>query len=364
MKQVFGMTDDDFQARTNTGEMPVTVEQPSRFSEEILAGLAAIVGEENVKTDDWSRASVCYGKTMVDVTRLRAGIIENPPDAVVDPRSADDVRRLVDYCSEHRIPITAFGAGSAVTRGSECVPGGISLRLGTHMKRILSVDPINQTATVEPGSMGRRWRGVEQRAGTLWRTARYTCGHFPQSFEYSTVGGWVVTLAGTVLDLLWQDAGLVVWPEYVTPAGNIGQSISRRGHGARLEEIMMGCEGAYGILVEVTLKIRRFAPENRRRFGFVFRDWESGVEACREICRGKMGFRRVPAFGSGRDRRRIEALRVGGHPVDRVMTLLGYKPVERCLYSAVPMATKSGGSDEERDPASAGATGRSICPDT
>ena len=119
MKQVFGMTDDDFRARTNTGEMPVAVEQPSRFTGETLAELAEIVGDGNVHTDGWSRASVCYGKTMVDVMRLRAGTVENPPDAVVDPRDASDVRRLVAYCNKRRIPITAFGAGSGVTQGSE-----------------------------------------------------------------------------------------------------------------------------------------------------------------------------------------------------------------------------------------------------
>ena len=335
MKQVFGMTDDDFQARTNTGEMPVTVEQPSRFSEEMLAGLAAIVGEENVQTDDWSRASVCYGKTMVDVMRLRAGIVENPPDAVVDPRNADDVRRLVDYCSEHRIPITAFGAGSGVTRGSECVQGGISLRLSTHMKRILSVDPINQTATVEPGIYGPELEQMLNEAPDRYGAPhRYTCGHFPQSFEYSTVGGWVVTRgAGQNSTYYGKIEDLVLSQKYVTPVGDIVTvDIPAKATGPDVDQIMIGSEGAYGILVEVTLKLHRYAPENRRRFGFVFRDWESSVEACREIMQGEFGFPSVFRLSDPEETDvAFKLYGVEGTPLEPILARLGYKPMERCL---------------------------------
>lgn len=335
LKQVFGMTDGDFQARTNTGEMPVTVEQPSRFSEEILADLAAIVGEENVKTDDWSRASVCYGKTMVDVMRLRAGIIENPPDAVVDPRNADDVRRLVDYCSEHRIPITAFGAGSGVTRGSECVQGGISLRLSTHMKRILSVDPINQTATVEPGIYGPELEQMLNEAPERYGAPhRYTCGHFPQSFEYSTVGGWVVTRgAGQNSTYYGKIEDLVLSQKYITPVGDIVTvDIPAKATGPDVDQIMIGSEGAYGILVEVTLKLHRYAPENRRRFGFVFRDWEAGVEACREIMQGEFGYPSVFRLSDPEETDvAFKLYGVEGTPLEPILARLGYRPMERCL---------------------------------
>jgi alkyldihydroxyacetonephosphate synthase len=329
------MTDDDFQARTHTGEIPVTVEQPSRFSEQTLADLAAIVGEENVQTDDWARASVCYGKTMVDVMRLRAGIIENPPDAVVDPRDADDVRHLVGYCSEHRIPIAAFGAGSGVTRGSECVRGGISLRLSTHMKRILSVDPINQTATVEPGIYGpeleQMLNEAPERCGA---PHRYTCGHFPQSFEYSTVGGWVVTRgAGQNSTYYGKIEDLVLSQKYVTPVGDIVTvEIPAKATGPDIDQIMIGSEGAYGILVEVTLKLHRYAPQNRRRFGFVFRDWESGVEACREIMQGEFGFPSVFRLSDPEETDvAFKLYGVEGTPLEPVLARLGYKPMERCL---------------------------------
>jgi len=272
---------------------------------------------------------------MMDVTRLRAGIIENPPDAVVDPRNADDVRRLVDYCSEHRIPITAFGAGSGVTRGSECVQGGISLRLSTHMKRILSVDPINQTVTVEPGIYGPELEQMLNEAPERYGAPHlYTCGHFPQSFEYSTVGGWVVTRgAGQNSTYYGKIEDLVLSQKYITPVGDIVTvDIPAKATGPDIDQIMIGSEGAYGILVEVTLKLHRYAPENRRRFGFVFRDWESGVEACREIMQGEFGYPSVFRLSDPEETDvAFKLYGVEGTPLEPVLARLGYRPMERCL---------------------------------
>jgi len=335
MKQVFHMTDDDFRERSNTGEMPVKVDQPCRLSAEVLAGLASIVGQENVKIDDWSRASVCYGKTMLDVMRLRAGVIENPPDAVVDPQNADDVRRLVALCNECHIPITAFSAGSGVTRGAECVKGGISLRMSRHMKHILAVDPISQTVTVEPGICGpaleQALNESPERFGTLHR---YTCGHFPQSFEYSTVGGWVVTRgAGQNSTYYGKIEHLVLSQKYVTPAGDVvTMDVPAQATGPDIDQIMIGSEGAYGILVEVTLKIYRYRPEARRHFSFVFRDWESGCEACREVMQGEFGFPSVFRLSDPEETDvAFKLYGVEGTPLDPLLERLGYRRMERCL---------------------------------
>jgi len=335
MRQTFGLTDDDFRARTNTGETPVRVEQPCRLSAETLAGLAAIVGPENVATDDLSRARVCYGKTMLDVLRLRAGVVENPPDAVVHPRNADDVRQLVAFCDEHRIPIVPFGAGSGVTRGSECVRGGISLVLRTHMNRILAVDPIDQTVTVEPGIYGPALEQALNEAPARFGTPhRYTCGHFPQSFEYSTVGGWVVTRgAGQNSTYYGKIEHLVLSQKYVTPAGDIVTvDVPAKATGPDIDQIMIGSEGTYGILVEVTLKLHRYRPEARQRFSFVFRDWESGCEACREVMQGEFGFPSVFRLSDPEETDvAFKLYGVEGTPLDPILKRLGYRPLERCL---------------------------------
>ncbi|MBU1880382.1 MAG: FAD-binding oxidoreductase, partial [Chloroflexi bacterium] len=336
MKQTFGLTDDDFAVRTNTGEMPVHVDQPCRLSPEVLAGLRAIVGDENVATEDLSRAAVCYGKTMTDALRLRAGVIENPPDAVVHPRHADDVRQLVRFCDEQRIPVTVFGAGSGVTRGSECVRGGITLHMGTHMNRILAVDPVNQTVTVEPGILGPALEEALNDAPARFGSPhRYTCGHFPQSFEYSTVGGWVVTRgAGQNSTYYGKIEDLVLSQKYVTPVGDIVTlDVPAQATGPDIDQIMMGSEGTYGILVEATLKVYRYRPEGRQRFSFVFRDWESGVAACREIMQGEFGYPSV--FRLSDPEETDVAFKLYGVEdvplADAFLTQLGYRPMERCL---------------------------------
>ncbi|UCH30086.1 MAG: FAD-dependent oxidoreductase, partial [Myxococcales bacterium] len=110
------------------------------------------------------------------------------------PRDRGDVAKIVRYCHEQEIPLYTYGAGSSVTRGTECVKGGISIHLGTHMNRILSLNPVNQTVTVEPGIVGPALEEALNHATQRFNAPHaYTCGHFPQSFEFSSAGGWVVT---------------------------------------------------------------------------------------------------------------------------------------------------------------------------
>jgi len=335
LKQALNLTDDDFRARRQTGETPVRVTQPCRLPDEALAGLAEIVGQENVATDDAARASACYGKTWLDVARLRAGVIENPPDAVVYPRHADDVRRLVAFCHAQRIPLTPFGAGSGVTRGSECVRGGISLHLGRHMKRILALDPVNQTVTVEPGIYGPALeQALNEAPERFGAPQRYTCGHFPQSFEYSTVGGWVVTRgAGQNSTYYGKIEHLVLAQKYVTPAGDVVTlDVPAQATGPDIDQIMIGSEGAYGVLVEVTLRLYRYRPKARQRFSFVFRDWSSAVEACREVMQGEFGFPSVFRLSDPEETDvAFKLYGVEGTPLEPLLQRLGYRPMERCL---------------------------------
>ena len=123
-------------------------------SAEHAAALAEIVGQENALSDLFERLRVGYGKTMIDLMRLRDGVIENIPDLVLRPRSREDLRATTDYCDQHAIPVYVYGGGSSVTRGFEATKGGVTLDLGAHLKRVVRFDEQNQTITVEGGMSG------------------------------------------------------------------------------------------------------------------------------------------------------------------------------------------------------------------
>jgi hypothetical protein len=112
-------------AESGTGSLPDSV--PSKISEKHLKEFRRICGEENVRTDTYDRVAKSYGGGMIDALRLRNHIIENIPEAVVAPRSQDEIEEIVKYCLKEKIAVYIYGAGSTVTRGMEAVKGGISL---------------------------------------------------------------------------------------------------------------------------------------------------------------------------------------------------------------------------------------------
>lgn len=335
MKEVFEMTDEDFTEKREMGLETVDIELPSALSTEQLSTLSQIVGQENVSTDSYDRLSVAYGKTMVDIMRLRKKIAENVADAVVYPRGRDDIVQLVKYCSEQKIPMYVYGGGSSVTRGVEPVKGGISLDMRRHFNKVIAFSEHNQTITVEAGMSGPQLEKTLNDAQKLFNAQRaYTCGHFPQSFEYSSVGGWVVTRgAGQNSTYYGKIEDIVISQEYVTPAGIIkSDEFPANATGPSIDEIMMGSEGAFGILTHCTLRIFRYMPENRRRFSFVFKDWQSGVEASREIMQGEFGFPSV--FRLSDPEETSVAFRLYGVAdtvIDKMLNLRGYKDGRRVL---------------------------------
>ncbi|MDR1948396.1 MAG: FAD-binding oxidoreductase, partial [Spirochaetaceae bacterium] len=120
MKVQFDLTDDDFKDYSeNLGLDPVRFDIPIGLTETQLAGFAEIVGKDYLRTDDYARLSVAYGKTMYDLLRIRNKIVENVPDAVLYPDSKEQIERIVARCAEWKIPLYVYGGGSSVTRGVE-----------------------------------------------------------------------------------------------------------------------------------------------------------------------------------------------------------------------------------------------------
>ncbi|HOE79337.1 MAG TPA: FAD-binding oxidoreductase [Smithellaceae bacterium] len=334
MQEDFHMSDEDFTSRINEGNEKVVLNRPPSLKADQIRKLAGIVGGDNVAIDDYSRVKYASGKTTEEMLELRKGIIREVADVVVHPRDKHDVQKIVAYCNQERIPITVFSAGSSVNFGCRPVRGGVSLVISTHMNRLLEINELNQTARVQPGMYGPAYEEALNKAPEMFGTKlRYTCGHFPQSFEYSTVGGWIVTLGSGQASTYYGDAYDIVFSqEYVTPVGTFKTlDYPATATGPKINDIMKGSEGCFGILVEVTMKIFRHMPDNRARFSYMYPTWEAAVGASREIMQSEFGKPAIYRISDPEETDR--GLKLYGMPgiADKFLTMRGFKPMQRCL---------------------------------
>jgi alkyldihydroxyacetonephosphate synthase len=334
IKQDFHLSDADFTGKVKEGLEQVTLNRPITLNNHQIEAIQAIVGKENVSQDDYSRVKYASGKTTEEMLELRQGIIHEVADVVVHPRDKHDVQKIVAYCDKEKIPITVFSAGSSVNFGCRPAKGGISLVVSTHMNKLLEVNELNQTARVQPGMFGPAYEEALNKAPERFGTKlRYTCGHFPQSFEYSTVGGWIVTLGSGQASTYYGDAYDIVFSqEYVTPVGTFRTlDYPATATGPKINDIMKGSEGSFGILVEVTMKIFRYMPENRARFSFMYPTWEAAVNASREIMQSEFGKPAIYRISDPEETDR--GLKLYGMPAiaDKILVLRGFKPMQRCL---------------------------------
>ena len=129
IKEIFSLSEETIANKHLFGDTEVKLEKKSSLSDEQIKDLKKLAGDENILTDDFSRANFSYGKYYSDLLFLRKGIIPTPPDIVIAPKSHDDVIKLVTYCNQNKIPIIPVGGQSSVTRGVETPHGGIALDL-------------------------------------------------------------------------------------------------------------------------------------------------------------------------------------------------------------------------------------------
>lgn len=337
MKEKFSLTDDDFrQYDGNIGMDEVKLDIPCRLSEEHLQVFRKIAGEEFVTCGDYERLAVAYGKTGYDALRLREKRVDCVPDVVIYPDTTKQVEEIVAYCTEKNIPLYVYGGGSSVTRGVEPVKGGVSLDMRLRFHKVLSFNEKDQTITVQAGMSGPKLEDTLNRAQELFGAKRpYTCGHFPQSFEYSSVGGWVVTRgAGQNSTYYGCITDIVAGQKYATPIGTIKTSTyPREATGPNLNQIMMGSEGAFGVLTEVTLRVFRYMPENRKRYSYIFKDWKTGMRAAREMMQCEAGYSSVFRLSDPEETNlMLKLYNVDETPLHHLFDLRGFQDMERCLF--------------------------------
>ncbi len=335
LMETFNLSEDDLKTPKNLGLEKITGEKKIGLSGAQINNLVEISGIENVKTDLYSRVSRSYGGGMIDALRLRHKIIENIPDIVISPRNQEEIEKIISFCDKERIPVYIYGAGSSVTRGLEAVKAGISIDMSIHMNKVVSFNEIDQTITVQPGMTGPALERILNNAPeTLGAKRAYTCGHFPQSFEYSSVGGWVVTRgAGQNSTYYGKIEDIVIAQEYITPVGILKTTEHPRcAVGPDFDQIMMGSEGAFGVLASVTLRVFRWQPGNRKRYSFMFKDWQSAREACQEIMQSEFGFPSVFRLSDPEETDvAMKLYHIEGTIADSVLKFLGFNPMKKCL---------------------------------
>lgn len=337
MKEIFHLTDDDFKDYDEPlGLEEVKLDKPCKLSEETLEKLRTIAGNDNVSTDDYDRLSVAYGKTMFDLLRLREHIADNVPDVVIYPQNKEQIEKIVALCTEEKIPLYVYGGGSSVTRGVEPILGGISLDMRRHFNKVISFNETDQTITVEAGMSGPKLEETLNNAvKTLGAKRAYTCGHFPQSFEYSSVGGWTVTRgAGQNSTYYGKIEDIVIAQEYATPTGIVKtEPFPAKATGPDINQIMMGSEGTFGVLTHVTLKVFRYMPENHYKFSYMFKDWETAMDAAREIMQCECGHPSVFRLSDPEETDMMMHLYgVAESPLGKMLDGFGYKMHKRCLF--------------------------------
>ena len=255
----------------------------SRLSAAQLRELTSIVGEDNLRTDSAARLACSQGKSYVDLVRLRLGQVTNPTDGVAYPRDETQIRSLLYWAGANDVAVVPFGGGTSVVGGVE--PRGerphVALSLA-RLDQMLSLDRRANLARLQAGMLGPQVEAALAAEG-------YTLGHFPQSFEFSTLGGWIATRsAGQASMRYGRIEDMVASMRMVTPAGVIETHLSpATATGPSLLQMLIGSEGSYGVIVDATLRVRPRAAVSDGR-GLVFHDFDQGAEAVRAITQNEM----------------------------------------------------------------------------
>jgi alkyldihydroxyacetonephosphate synthase len=291
------------------------------------------------RSDPYERVSHALGSAYRDVVRGFRGQIEHPPDLVAHPGDESEVEAVLAWCAEQRLATVPYGGGTSVVGGVEprvgdAYAGAVTIDLG-RLDRVLDVDDVSRAARIQAGARGP---GLEDQL----RAHGLTLRHFPQSFEFSTLGGWIATRAGGHFATLYTHIDdLVESVRAITPRG-VWQSRRLPGSGAgpSPDRLLLGSEGILGVITEAWVRVRE-RPRWKLSVGVAFDSFARGADAVRELAQSGLN----PSNCRLLDPAESELTHAG--PPGKALLVLGFEsghhPVEEPMRIALEAARDHGG---------------------
>jgi alkyldihydroxyacetonephosphate synthase len=289
-----------------------------------------------------ARATHAAGRSYADVVRGFRGRFDHPPDVVARPRDEREVEAVLEWCADAGAAVVPFGGGTSVVGGvTPAVDGpAVSLDLGA-LDRVLEVDAVSRAARIQAGALGP---ALEAQLAGHGLTLR----HFPQSFELSTLGGWIATRAGghfATAETHVDD--LVESVRAVTPAGVwSSRRLPGSGAGPSPDRLLLGSEGILGVITEAWVRVRP-RPTSRRSAAVRYASFAAGAEAVRAVVQSGLRPSNLRLIDA------VEAGLFGAGDGTAAVLVLGFEAaghdVGDAFAQAAALCREHGGEVEERD---------------
>ncbi|KAG8347455.1 alkyl-dihydroxyacetone phosphate synthase [Trypanosoma vivax] len=241
-----------------------------------LNDLHRVLSDEQIRVDGAARLTHVFGKNYRDLWRVRRGLIDRAPDALLLPNNHNDCRNIMELAHKHNVVIIPFGGGTNVTGGVEPNPFetrrmiiSVDMR---RMGRMLKIDTDSGFAVFEAGVLGP---DIDEQLGRHG----FMLGHDPDSYTHSTLGGWIAARGSGAMSNKYGDIeNMVLALKVVTPVGVVETPLTSRPCGCDLNAMFTGSDGSFGIITEATVKIERI-PETKRYEGWFFPQFEDAFAA-------------------------------------------------------------------------------------
>ena len=333
---------------------------PSRLDVALVAALRQLIGENSASTESGDRAVHSLGKGYRDLVRIRRGEVPNPTDAVLYPQTELQVATLLEAAALRGIVVIPFGGGSSVVGGVEPLVDRPTVTLDlARMDRVPHIDSTSGLATVEAGIFGPALEAQLNAAG-------FTLGHFPQSFEYSTLGGWIATRsAGQNSTRYGKIEENVESVRMLFPGGEIDTPcVPAAAAGPDLNQVIAGSEGILGVITQATIRLAPLPARSDLR-AYLLPNFDEGVEASREMLQA--GLR--PSVLRLSDEAESEAtalMQAGAEGMTLCLCIVGFDgdedEVRFCWQQAATVLERHGGQSLGTGPGEAWRRGRFEAP--